>query len=192
MRTQLLALLAASTLAMSAGAAHAQAWMTINERQVRLDERIDRGVRNGALTRDEAYRLRADFRALADLETRYRLGGLSGAERADLDRRFDELSARIRDEVRDPDRWDDRDDDRPDSRPDYGPPAGADFDTEIANLQRRIEVGRRSGRLSPGEATRLRTDLDLLIRDEARYRSEIDRRLDALIARIPADRRPGY
>lgn len=78
-------------------------WMSINQRQANLDERIDRGVRTGALTRGEAARLRVDFQALARLEAQYGRsdGGLSMRERADLDRRFDQLSARIRIEARD-------------------------------------------------------------------------------------------
>jgi hypothetical protein len=68
----------------------------INERQARLDQRIDAGVRHGDLTRREAYRLRAEFRDIARLEARYRAGGLSNWERADLDRRFDRLDAQIR------------------------------------------------------------------------------------------------
>ncbi|MGK6318142.1 hypothetical protein [Sphingomonas sp. DT-204] len=76
--------------------ASAQAWQSINARQARLDARIDQGIRSGALNRAEAARLRTDFRALARLERRYRVNGLSLAERRDLDRRFDALSARIR------------------------------------------------------------------------------------------------
>lgn len=78
--------------------ASAAPWQSINARQARLDARIDQGVRSGALTRNEAVRLRSDFRGLASLEYRYRRsgGGLSGWERGDLDKRFDALSARIR------------------------------------------------------------------------------------------------
>jgi hypothetical protein len=72
-------------------------WMTINMRQNQLDSRIDQGVRNGALTRGEALRLRREFRQIADLEARYRAtGGLQDWERIDLDRRFDNLSAQVR------------------------------------------------------------------------------------------------
>lgn len=77
-------------------AASAQGWQTINSRQARLDARIDQGVRSGALTRNEAYRLRTDFRGLTGLEAHYRRGGLSNWERTDLNRRFDALSARVR------------------------------------------------------------------------------------------------
>lgn len=80
-------------------------WMNINQRQEQLDRRIDRGIRTGRLTRNEAIRLRSEFRHLARLESRYRVNGLSGWERADLDRRFDVLSDRIRWERNDGDRY---------------------------------------------------------------------------------------
>jgi len=110
-----LALIGASALTLAAGAASAQParydrdygrhdqgrWMSINERQANLDRRIDMGLRNGALTRAEAYRLRAEFRDIARVENRYRRNGLNNWERADLDRRFDHLSAQIRWERRD-------------------------------------------------------------------------------------------
>ena len=76
--------------------ASAQAWQPINQRQASLDRRIDMGVRNGALTRPEAARLRGEFRQIARLEYRYRAGGLNAWERRDLNRRFDVLSAKVR------------------------------------------------------------------------------------------------
>lgn len=76
-------------------------WVSINRRQAQLDRRIEIGFRNGRLTAAEAGRLRAEFNHLARLEHRYRMNGLSGRERADLDRRFDRLAAQIRWEARD-------------------------------------------------------------------------------------------
>lgn len=75
-----------------------QQWQNINARQANLDRRIDQGVRKGTLNRREATRLRAEFRTIAQLESRYRKSrpGLTQAERRDLDRRFDALSAKIR------------------------------------------------------------------------------------------------
>ena len=70
-------------------------WTNINSRQANLDARIDAGVRDRSLTASEAASLRSDFNALVRLETNYRQGGLTNNERADLDRRFDQLSARI-------------------------------------------------------------------------------------------------
>ena len=103
-------LIAASAVALSAGAASAQSWrgddygryedrgrwVSINERQDRLERRIDRGLQRGDLTRREAFRLRREMDDVARLEHRYRMNGLSNWERTDLDRRFDRLAAQIR------------------------------------------------------------------------------------------------
>src|SRR5688500_6223461 len=110
MKTLIMALAAATAL--SAGAASAQPgygygggrWMPIEQRLERLDNRIDQGVRSGQLTRREAYELRAQFNGIVRLEARYSRNGLSNWERADLDRRFDTLSASIRVARRDDDR----------------------------------------------------------------------------------------
>lgn len=75
----------------------------INQRQDQLERRIDIGLRNGSLTRSEAYRLRAELRETERLEHRYRRNGLSNWERADLDRRFDRISAQVRYERHDRD-----------------------------------------------------------------------------------------
>ncbi len=80
-------------------------WQPINVRQSNLDRRIDVGLRSGQLSRREATRLRAEFNSLLRLEASYRRGGLTAWERADLDRRFDRLSAQVRIERRD---WDNR------------------------------------------------------------------------------------
>ena len=74
------------------------------DRVARLDQRIDMGIRNGGLSRNEAWRLKGDLRETARLESRYRRGGLSGWERQDLDRRYDRISAQIRYERHDRDR----------------------------------------------------------------------------------------
>lgn len=79
------------------------AWQSINARQANLDRRIDRGVRTGQLSRREAVRLRGEFNSLLRLEANYRRGGLTAWERTDLDRRFDRLSAQVRNERHDRD-----------------------------------------------------------------------------------------
>jgi len=86
----------------------ARGWQSINARQDNLERRINVGVSNGALSRREATALRAQFRQIANLESRYRRGGLSNWERRDLDQRFDRLSAQIRQERRDRDNRADR------------------------------------------------------------------------------------
>lgn len=93
---------AALGLAAAAAPAFAQGWAPISAREANLDRRIDRGLRDGSLTDREASRLRGEFRDILRLETRYReTGGLQNWERADLDRRFDRLSAEIRDQRHD-------------------------------------------------------------------------------------------
>jgi hypothetical protein len=184
---------AASALAMAAPAA-AQSWQSINERQANLDARIDAGVRSGDLTRNEAVRLRAEFRDLARLEARYRSSyGLSPAERRDLDMRFDRLSAQIRYERND---WQDRDRYDRSWRP---------INQRQRMLENRIDRGIRDGRLTRSEAYRLRAEFDDIARLEARYRRgglsyqerrDLDRRFDRLDGRLTAwlndrDRRYG-
>lgn len=122
MKKFLIPLLAASTLAGAALPAAAAPWMNINQRQAELDHRIDIGVRNGSLTRREAMDLRAEFNGIARLEANYRrTHGLQGWERADLDRRFNILSAKIRYERHD---RDDR------GRPGPGPRPAFDTDRD--------------------------------------------------------------
>ena len=78
-------------------------WQNLNQRKANLDRRIDVGLRNGALSRREATRLRSEFGTLLRLESNYRRGGLTQWERADLDRRFERLSVQVRSERRDRD-----------------------------------------------------------------------------------------
>lgn len=71
-------------------------WQSIGARQADLERRIDRAVRYGQISNREAYRLRGQLDALKRLEMDYRRGGLSSWQRADLDRRYDRLSAQVR------------------------------------------------------------------------------------------------
>ncbi|MEN2785925.1 hypothetical protein ACFOKI_10035 [Sphingomonas qilianensis] len=93
-------MLALAGLGFAAAAVPASAapWQNINQRQANMYQRIDQGIRTGALNRNEATRLKTQFRTLANLEQQYRRSrpGLTQAERRDLDRRFDTLNQRIR------------------------------------------------------------------------------------------------
>jgi hypothetical protein len=85
-------------------AAYAQGgWQNINARQDRIEQRINQGIRSGALSRREATQVRNEYRGLVRLEARYRASrpGLTMQERRDLDRRYDALSAKIRIEKHD-------------------------------------------------------------------------------------------
>ena len=92
--------MAAATLPSVANAAP---WASISQRQANLSQRIDQGLRSGALTRPEAYRLKSQLRDVAGLEYRYaRSGGrIDMRERADLDRRYDAIGAQVRFEKHD-------------------------------------------------------------------------------------------
>jgi len=177
-------LVAAAALASTAVPALAAPWQSINQRQASLDARIDRGVRNGALTRPEAVRLRSEFRYIANLEARYRAtNGLQQWEVTDLDRRFNALSARIRVQKNDNDqRW-------------------QSINQRQASLDARIDQGVRSGALTRPEAVRLRSEFRYIANLEARYRAtnglqqwertDLDRRFDALSARIRIQKHDG-
>ncbi|MDY6922582.1 MAG: hypothetical protein SWI22_01320 [Pseudomonadota bacterium] len=65
-------------------------------------------------------------------------------------------------------------------------------------LDRRIDVGQRNGSLSPREASRLKTELNSLVRLERNYlrggltrweRTDLDRRYDRLSVQVRAERR---
>lgn len=174
-----------------AAPASAQDWQSINERQARLDERIDVGVRNGSLTRQEAVLLRGEFNALARLEADYRRDGLSMRERADLDRRFDALSAQIRYERNDGQ-------DRGDWNNGRGDRDWLPINQRQRQLDARIDAGRRDGSLSRQEAVRLRAEFRFIADLEARYRRggldrrerrDLDMRFDRLSSRIMVERR---
>lgn len=77
--------------------ASAAPWQPINQREANIERRIDQGIRNGSLSRPEAVRLRGQFRDLVRLENQYRRSGgrLTPNERADLQARYDRLSAHV-------------------------------------------------------------------------------------------------
>ena len=78
-------------------------WQAISQRKYQLDRRIDNGLRNGALSRREATRLKSELNGLVRLERGYLRGGLTRWERSDLDRRYDRLAVQVRMERRDND-----------------------------------------------------------------------------------------
>lgn len=71
-------------------------WQSISQRKYNLDRRIDQGERNRTLSYREARNLRSELNQLVRLEASYQRGGLTVRERAELDRRYDRLSAQVR------------------------------------------------------------------------------------------------
>lgn len=91
--------LAAAALAAALPAAAAP----VNAQQARIEQRIEAGERSHRLSFQEAARLRVESREIARLEARYRMGGLTRAERRTLDLRLARLDARLTAELRDRD-----------------------------------------------------------------------------------------
>jgi hypothetical protein len=151
MRKINLLLAAASALTLGAGAASAQAWLPIVERQAMLEDHIEAAVDAGAMTAGEAGDLRADMDALVALEGRYRYGGLSATERLDLDRRYAMLDDQVRTNLAVADR-------------------GPSLEERKLQIDRRIEDGLRDGDLTSAEADSLREDFDAIARVESNYR----------------------
>jgi hypothetical protein len=192
MKRTFLTLLAASTIAAGApGLATAQPgqdWVSINQRQAQLDQRIDVGVRNGQLTPQEAARLRAEFNTIAQMEARYRQDGLDRNERADLDRRFDQLSSEIRVERSDRDR-----DGRGERRDQRG--RWENLNERQAQFTERLNRAVQDRRITRRQADNLRVEFNSIARLEQRYRrdgldrverAELDRRFDRLQANFRA------
>ncbi|GAA0868775.1 hypothetical protein GCM10009116_07050 [Brevundimonas basaltis] len=128
------------------------------QRRADLDARINAGVRDGSISRYEADRLRDDYDALVQLETRYAADGrMTTSERRDLRDRYRVLSQRVGDERRDDD----------DMSYGWRPLA----DQRVAFFSR-IDAGVRERSLSRSEGARLRADFDALVRLEADYRRD--------------------
>ena len=121
----LLAMTALGAIAAAAPAAaqfpvRTQAAGSVQGHLAELDARLEAGIRNGSIDRNELRQLRMELRDIQRLEYRYASGGLSRAERNDLRLRVRTLRQRIaqaeasynrdgRWQDRD-DRWEDRDD----------------------------------------------------------------------------------
>lgn len=140
--------------------------------------RIDSDVRSGAISQMTGTRLKSDYAALVDLETRYGADRrFTAEERADLASRYGALTRVLSDG-----RY-------ADASSESASVAGgkADFD-------RRVDAAVSSRRLSRTEGTRLKTDYSALVQVEAGYlrdgqitareREDLDARLDALDARV--------
>ena len=70
----------------------------VNQRSQMIQNRIDQGMRSGGLDRREAFKLQSELRGIQKLEYRYTMTGgrIDMRERADLERRYDALSAKVR------------------------------------------------------------------------------------------------
>ena len=92
-KTRLFAICLAMFMGLMATAAVAQ---SISDRVEYAHRRIEHGIRSGQLTREEAYRLKAEFHRVLDDERRMAADGhLDHRERERLNRELDHLDRRI-------------------------------------------------------------------------------------------------
>ncbi|WP_428156470.1 hypothetical protein [Brevundimonas sp.] len=165
-----------------------QAWLRggrpLRDGQSQFSTQVDASLRAGSVSSSAATRLRSDYTALVDLETRYAADGINTQERADLNARYTALTQTLQ----------------------SGASGYEETDTVAqgrAAFNSRVDAAVTARRLTRTEATRLKTDYQALIQVETRYnsdgtinateRADLDARLDALDLRVgdgPAGQTP--
>ena len=157
-----------------------QAWLRggrpLRDGQNQFNTRVDSSLRVGQISSAAATRLRADYTALVDLETRYAADGrFTNEERADLNSRYNALTQTL----------------------ESGAAGYGDVNSVAqgrAAFEARVDASVNARRITRTEATRLKTDYQALIQLETRYaakgsitaaeRNDLDTRLDALDVRV--------
>jgi hypothetical protein len=153
----------------------------LNTQRNQFYSRIDADVRSGNLSSYAGDRLKTDYDALVQLETRYGSDGrFTAAERNDLNGRYSRLTQAVADGGYGSDGG---------SNNGYASVAGGRVEFEA-----RVDAAVRNRRLTRTEGTRLKSDYQALIQVEsgylrdgslsARERDDLERRLDALDARV--------
>ncbi|NLX52314.1 MAG: hypothetical protein GXY72_09480 [Deltaproteobacteria bacterium] len=133
----------------------------ISQRIAQMDQRIDQGMRSGALTRDEGRRLRMELNRVRDDAARMKRDGiLTPREKDRLNAELDRLQRDIYREAKDDDRNRGRQVDI------------SDISQRIAQMDQRIDQGMRSGALTRDEGRRLRMELNRVRDDAARMKRD--------------------
>ena len=152
--------------------------------RVQFDSRIDSDARTGALDQRTAYRLKADYAELVQLETRYGADRIYlMAERTDLTERYNALSRVLANQT-----YGDTV-----NTPTANTPTASVSDGQAAFIAR-VDALIASRRITRVTGTRLKTDYRLLVQTESNYlrdgtlddreRDDLDARLDALDSRV--------
>jgi hypothetical protein len=141
-------------------------WQPLAQRSRDFEQKLALGLRNRTLNQREAAQLRADWRALAQVEARYQRGGIDQREQADLWARYNAIEYRL---------------------------GGADDRARWTRLETQLATAERNRSITPAEAVQVRAQLSDLTRLDAAYatggytadeRSYLTRRhgeLDALL-----------
>jgi len=150
----------------------------LTNQRFQFDSRIDTEVRGGTINQATGARLKADYAALVDLETRYGSDGrFTTAERSDLSARYTQLTQVL-------------------SSGGYAD--GGTATTEVADgradFDARVNAAVTARRISRTQGTRLKSDYAVVVDVEAGYlrdgtisaseRADLDARLDALDVRL--------
>ncbi len=153
-RADLNARYTALTQTLDSGAAGYGETSTVAEGRAAFDARVDAAVTARRLTRTEATRLKTDYQALIQVETRYNAdGSINATERADLDARLDALDVRVGD--------------GPSGQ--TGSTAPLSARTRLANLEASVTSAERAGAVTRADAADIRVELGDLTRLEAAY-----------------------
>ena len=96
MRKFMIALAATTAITAAAPAAAQNYGGNVQLRVDQLRTELQAGVQSGEISRSEAMPLREQLRLLSQLERRYAVNGINGRERADLQRRINQLRQEIR------------------------------------------------------------------------------------------------
>ena len=153
-RADLNARYTALTQTLDSGAAGYGETSTVAEGRAAFDARVDAAVAARRLTRTEATRLKTDYQALIQVETRYNAdGSINATERADLDARLDALDVRVGD--------------GPSGQP--GSTAPLPARTRLADLETSVTSAERAGAVTRADAADIRVELGDLTRLEAAY-----------------------
>jgi len=214
-----LSLVAWAALSMPANAQNfldLPSWQHWNLNTMTTDEeaRINNGVRNGSLTREEASRLRDRLNRVNNLKRQLSVGGMSRSERIKLDSEIDKLAQQIFKESNDSQRsnwlgkkpWDW-------TRTWRGPGGGGNgnfnnlsswqhwnLNNMTTDEQARIAAGLKNGSLTRSEANALQTRLNQINNLKATLstgglslseRQRLDRELDELGQQIFRESRDG-
>lgn len=153
----------------------------LNTQRTQFNTRVDADVRSGRLSSTTATRIKADYDALVQLETRYAADGrFTTSERTELNDRYGALTQALADGGFGDDRG---------TGTGYASVSGG-----RAEFEARVDTAVRNRRITRSEGTRLKTDYQALIQVEAGYlrdgslsareRDDLESRLDALDARV--------
>lgn len=147
--------------------------------QPQFETRVDTEVRSGNLTTATATRLRSDYAALVELETRYAADGwITSQERAELSNRYGALTQVLSDR----------------GYADSAVTVMPEVSSGQAEFGRRVDAAVKSRKITRTAGTRLKNDYAALVTTETAYlrdgvissqeRDDLDQRLDAFELRL--------